>query len=174
MRAASGVMILVSCGIAAGCARGPILPQTPAPPACTLASFESAPGRELVRPSSRRGAAGPATGAIPLNLRIADTGRWVEAAPGWSAWRYWLRAETARSIAVQIRPFALPPGAEFWLCSPDRTTRSGPVSGTGVGGVGAYRSPDVAGPELWLEVLAPAGAESQVTLVVVEAFAAPP
>lgn len=171
MRARSQVL-MICLGALCACQAPVQKPATPPPAACDLAAFGAAPGQELVKPRRKRAADDP--NAIPLNLGVADTGAWVEAAPGWRAWRYWLRSETAHSVAVRLQPFELPEGAEFWLCSPDRTTRQGPITGRGLGDVGQYRSPDVPGPELWLEVIAPAGTEKAVTLVMAEAFAAPP
>lgn len=172
MRARGQAVLLLSFAALSGCQSAPQLPETPAPAACQLAAFGAAPGLELVRP--KKPAKNAARDAIPVNQGIQAAGKWVDAAPGWRAWRYWLRSEQAGSIAVRIQPFELPPGAEFWLCSPDRTTRRGPVTGKGFGDVGQYRSPEVPGPELWLEVLAPAGAEKDVAFVVAEAFAAAP
>lgn len=172
---ARGQVVLMLCLGALGACQAPVQkPATPPPAACDLAAFGAAPGQTVVKPKARRKREGDDPNAIPLGLSIADTGTWVDAAPGWRAWRYWLRSETALSIAVRVQPFELPEGAEFWLCSPDRTTRKGPITGKGFGDVGQYRSPEVAGPELWLEVLAPAGAEKSVTLVMAEAFAAAP
>ena len=167
---ARGRVVMVSFLVLAGCQSAPKLPATPAPAACQLAGFGVAPGLELVKPKRP----GTDANAIPLNRNIADTGAWVDAAPEWRAWRYWLRSETARSVSVHLQPFSLPPGAQFWLCSPDRTTRQGPIGGDGLGGVGQYRSPEVPGPELWLEVLAPAGTERDVSVVIAEAFAVAP
>lgn len=172
MRAWGRVVLFLSFAALAACQPPVIKPATPAPPACDLAGFGTASGQELVKPKRKRGDADAR--AIPLNRSIADTGAWVDAAPGWRAWRYWLRYEQAASMAVRISPFALPAHAEFWLCSPDRTTRQGPITGKGLGDVGQYRSIEVPGPEVWLEVLAPAGAEKDVALVVAEAFAAAP
>ena len=172
MRARGQAVLLLSVAALSGCETAPKLPSTPAPAACQLAAFGVAPGLELVKP--KKPAKNAARDSIPVNQGIAGTGSWVDAAPGWRAWRYWLRSEQAASVAVRIQPFELPPGAEFWLCSPDRTTRRGPVTGKGLGDVGQYRSPDVPGPELWLEVLTPAGTEKDVAFTVAEAFAAPP
>jgi len=172
MRARGQVVLLLSVAALSGCQRGPRLPDTPAPPACQLAAFGVAPGQELVKPKKPR--RDSARDAIPVNQGVASIGSWVDAAPGWRAWRYWLRSEQAASVAVRIQPFELPAGAEFWLCSPDRTTRRGPITGKGLGDVGQYRSPEVPGPELWLEVLTPAGTEKDVAFVVAEAFAAAP
>lgn len=170
---ARGLGVLILCLGALGACQAPSTkPATAPPPSCELAGFGAAPGQELVKPRRRRDGDDP--GAIPLNLDITGTGAWVDAAPGWRAWRYWLRFETAASIGVRLQPFQLPEGAQFWLCSPDRTTRQGPLTGKGLGDVGQYRSPQVPGPELWLEVLAPAGTEKDVTLVMAEAFAAAP
>ena len=180
MRASGRLLLLFSFGALCGCQQATVArsarPATPPPPACQLAGFGVAPGAELVRPkrAATSSKAGPAGDAIPLSRSIADTGAWVDAAPGWRAWRYWLRFETARTVGVHLEPFALPAGAEFWLCSPDRTTRQGPITGKGVASVGQYRSPDVPGPELWMEVLAPQGTEKSVALVITEAFAAAP
>lgn len=171
MRARGQAVLLLSFAALAGCQHVPQLPQTPAPPACQLAAFGVAPG-QVVQP--KKTARTAARHAIPVNKDIQSAGAWVDAAPGWRAWRYWLRSEEAASIAVRIQPFALPPGAEFWLCSPDRTTRRGPMTGTTLGGTDQYRSPEVSGPELWLEVLAPAGTEKDVAFGVVEVFAAVP
>ena len=171
---ARGLGVLILCLGALGACHAPgRKPDTPPPPACELAGFGTAPGQELVRPK-RKPRDGDSPDAIPLNLAIAGAGTWVDAAPGWRAWRYWLRFETAASVAVRLQPFELPEHAQFWLCSPDRTTRQGPITGKGLGDVGQYRSPQVPGPELWLEVLAPTGTEKDVTLVVAEAFAAAP
>jgi hypothetical protein len=169
---ARGLGILILCLAALGACQIPSKkqPATPAPLPCELAGFGDAPGQVLVRPKRKHDGDHP--DAIPLNLAIAGTGAWVDADPGWRAWRYWLRFETAASVAVRLQPFELPGGAQFWLCSPDRTTRQGPITGKGLGDVGQYRSPEVPGPELWLEVLAPVGSESEVTLVLAEAFAA--
>lgn len=175
MRARRQVILLLCLGALCACqTSGKKVATAPPPLACELAGFGVAPGQAFVKnqPKRKREAADP--NAVPLNLNIADTGAWVAAGPGWQAWRYWLRSETARSVAVRLQPFALPDGAEFWLCSPDRTTRQGPITGKGLGDVGQYRSPDVPGPELWLEVLAPSGAEKEVSLVIAEAFAATP
>lgn len=172
MRARGPAILLLCLGVLCACHAPGRKPATAPPPACELAGFEAARGQELVKPRRRRDGDDP--DAIPLNLGIAALGTWVDAAPGWRAWRYWLRFETATSVAVRLQPFELPEGAQFWLCSPDRTTRQGPITGKGLGDVGQYRSPQVPGPELWLEVLAPAGAEQDVTLVVAEAFAAAP
>lgn len=176
--------VLVLATALAGCQVAPvaqiITPATPAPRACDLAGFGAAPGLTLITPKSaggeRRGKSQPLKFAdkIPVNRSPADTGRWTDAGPGWKAWRYWLRSETARSVSVHIQPLALPAHAQFWLCSPDRTTRQGPILGKGLGDAGQYWSPEVAGPELWIEVLAPAGSEREVAFVIAEAFAAPP
>lgn len=174
MRARGQVVLMLCLGALCACQAKVPKPATAAPVSCELAGFGVAPGQELVKPKVKRRREGENPNAIPLNLSIADTGAWVDAAPGWRAWRYWLRSETAHTVAVRLQPFELPEGAEFWLCSPDRTTRQGPITGKGFGDVGQYRSPDVPGPELWLEVLAPAGAEKDVTLVMAEAFAAAP
>jgi hypothetical protein len=183
MRARGRLVLLLSFGALYGCQLAtlitpgkPARPAAPPPTACQLAEFGAAPGTELVRPkrAAKASKAGPASDAIPLNRSIAGTGAWVDAGPGWRAWRYWLRFETARSVAVHMEPFALPDHAELWLCSPDRTTRQGPITGKGLGGGGQYRSPDVPGPELWIEVLAPRGTETNVELVLTEAFAAAP
>jgi len=183
MRARRRLVLLLSSGALCGCQLAAIVapdkparPATPPPAACQLAEFGAAPGTELARPkrAAKESKAGPAGDAIPLNRSIAGTGAWVDAGPGWRAWRYWLRFETARSVAVHMEPFALPDYAELWLCSPDRTTRQGPIIGKGLGGVGQYRSPDVPGPELWIEVLTPRGTEKDVGLVLTAAFAAAP
>lgn len=174
MRARGQVVLMLCLGALCACQSPVPKPATPPPPACDLAAFGAAPGQTVVKPKVKRKRDGDDPNAIPLGLSIADTGAWVDAAPGWRAWRFWLRSETAPSIAVRLQPFELPANAEFWLCSPDRTTRQGPITGKGFGDVGQYRSPEVAGPELWLEVLAPAGAEKSVTLVLAEAFAAAP
>lgn len=172
MRARGRAVVLLSLATLSGCASAPRLPSTAAPAACQLAAFGVAPGQELVKP--KKPPKNMARDAIPVNQSIQGTGSWVDAAPGWRAWRYWLRSEQASSVAVRIQPFELPPGAEFWLCSPDRTTKRGPVTGKGFGDVGQYKSPEVPGPELWLEVLTPAGTEKTVSFVVAEAFAAAP
>jgi hypothetical protein len=172
MRASGQVVLLLSVAALSGCQSAPKLPPTPAPAACQLAAFGVAPGLELVKP--KKLPKNNAPNAIPVNQSISAAGAWVDAGSGWRAWRYWLRSEQATAVSVRIQPFELPPGAEFWLCSPDRTTRRGPVTGKGFGDVGQYRSPEVLGPELWLEVLAPAGAEKNVAFVIAEAFAAGP
>ena len=169
--------LVLSSAVLAGCQTASVAPVSvagPPPAACELASFQKAPGQELVRP--KQPAAPPGKSAplryadpIPLNRSIADTGTWVDAAPGWKAWRYYLHAG-ARSVSVHVEPLALPPRAEFWLCSPDRTTRQGPIRGDNA----KYWSPDVLGPELWLEVLAQAGTEQDVKLTLAEAFAGAP
>jgi hypothetical protein len=168
------VLLLLPALALCACQPAAILPTTAAPPACDLAGFGAAPGLDLATLKTRpkRGQEPSRAGAILVGQSIADTGAWVDAAPGWRTWRYWVRSETARSVSVRLDPFSLPPAAQLWVCSPDRTTRQGPVTGKGYGDVGRYGSPEVMGPELWLEVLAPAGAEKDVQLVITEAFAA--
>jgi hypothetical protein len=151
---------------------------TPAPRACDLAGFGAAPGIELGKPKAAdqaRDKSEPLRHAdrYVLNRSAADTGTWSDAGSGWKSWRYWVRSETARSVSLHVEPLSLPPQAELWLCSPDRTTRQGPITGKGYGDVGQYWSPDVPGPELWVEVLVPAGAEKAAKFVLSEAFAAP-
>ena len=175
--------VLIFVAALAGCQAAPVAPVAPAisgpaPPACELASFAKAPGQDLGTPkkiAAPRNKSEPLKYAekIPLNRDIADTGKWIDAAPGWKAWRYWLHAD-ARSVSVHIQPLGLPAHAEFWLCSPDRTTRKGPIAGKGPGDAGQFWSPEVPGPELWLEVLTPAGTEKDVSFTIAEAFAAPP
>lgn len=170
---------LALAGALAACQSAPTAPATAPPPACELAAFETAPGMTLPAPrpppapASKREPT-PFAGSIAVNRGIGEIGSWVDAGPGWKAWRLWLRSEEARSLSVHLRPLDLPPSAELWLCSPDRTTRRGPVTGKGPGGTGQYWSPIVPGPELWLEVLAPAGAERSVRLRVTQAFAGSP
>ena len=173
MRARARAILLLPLLALAGCQMsGGVTPTTPAPAACDLAGFGAAPGLDLatLKPKARRKSA-PAPAGIAVGQSIADTGKWVDAAPGWRAWRYWVRSETTTSIKVQLDPFSLPPAAQFWLCSPDRTTRQGPITGKGLGDVGRYGSPEVSGQELWLEVIAPAGTEKDVQLVIAEVFA---
>jgi hypothetical protein len=179
--------VLVVVAALTGCQA---VPNTPAPSAaapasavpapCDLAGFGAAPGEVLSRSrtpgSASHNKSEPLQYAekFPLNRGVGDTGKWATAGPGWKAWRYWLRSETARSVSVRIDPLELPPYAELWLCTPDRATRKGPITGKGFGDVGRYWSPDFPGAEVWVEVLAPAGTEKAVKLVLTEAFAAAP
>ena len=169
-----GAALVLAASLGA-CQPAPPRPATPAPRACELESFENAPGVVLPSPPplepQAKGEPLQFAGSIPVRRGVTDLGAWVEAAPGWRAWRLWLRSEEARSLSVHLRPLALPPGAELWLCSPDRTTRRGPITGKGPGDTGQYWAPAVDGPELWLEVLAPASSESAVRLTITRAFA---
>lgn len=174
-RVAGCVAALVAAALA-GCGRGPIVPDAPAPPACGLAEFALAPGITLPPPKSRapvREKSRPLqyADAIPVQAGVGVTGKWADAAPGWKAWRTWFRSDEARSLAVHVKPLALPPHATLWLCSPDRTIRRA-VEAQAMTGRAEYWSPAVPGFELWLEVQVPAGAEGDVTLIVAEVFAA--
>jgi hypothetical protein len=159
----------------AGCQVAPTAPGTPPPRACGLAEFENAPGLPLPSPEARKpgSKSEPLKTAtnIPVNGGIGDIGRWVDAAPGWKAWRLWLRSEEARSLSVHLKPLLLPAGAELWLCSPDGAVRKGPTYGAGPNASGQYWSPAVPGNELWIEVLAPADRAGEVQLTIVSAFA---
>lgn len=157
----------------ASCASGP--PAGPAPRACGLGEFAEVPGITF-KPSQKGKApvskSAPAAYATPLDVDKgpADIGKWFDPAPGWKAWRLWLRSDEATSMAVQVQPFDLPAGAEMWVCAPDGTSRQGPFSGRGASGNGELWSTAVRGPEVWLELLVPASETDDVKLKIVKAF----
>jgi hypothetical protein len=101
---------------------------------------------------------------------MATTGKWYDAAPGWKAWRLWLRSDAAAFVSVHVQPFELPERGQFWVCSPDGTTRQGPILGRGPGDIGQVWSASAKGPELWLEILVPEGQQGNVTFVIDKAF----
>ncbi len=109
--------------------------------------------------------------AVPVNGGIGDIGAWTAVGPGWEAWRLRLTSEGAKSLSVHLSPLALPPAAELWLCSPDGKLRHGPFRGKGPAGTGQFWSPQVPGPELWMEVLGPAATAQDAKLNIVTAFA---
>jgi hypothetical protein len=155
-------------------------PTGPAPRACSLASFGNAPGLVLQKPRAGEKSRRPASkseplreaGSLPVNRDVGEPGTWVDAGAGWRSWRFWLRSEEARSMAVRLQPFSLPPGGELWLCSPDGTARLGPYTAQGPGGMGQLWSSAVPGNEIWVEALVPAGDVAAVKVRITEAFAA--
>jgi hypothetical protein len=152
-------------------------PAGVAPRACTLAGFEHAKGQVLARNKKAQRADSKSeplqyANSIRVNRNIDDAGGWADAGNGWMTWRYWLRSEEARSMAVRLEPFSLPSGGRLWLCSPDGTSRLGPYMGDGPGGMGKLWSTAVLGNEIWLEAQVPAGATDLVKLRIDEAFAA--
>jgi hypothetical protein len=159
--------------LAAGCSS--MAPKGPPPRACGLAEFGEAPGLTLPAPQKSQASgskSAPAISAAPLAVDKSplDAGKWYDAAPGWKAWRLWLRSDTASSMAVQLQPFDLPAGAEMWVCAPDGTSRQGPFSGRGPTASGELGSAAVKGPEVWLELLVPADDKDSVKLKVARAF----
>lgn len=108
--------------------------------------------------------------SVPVNGGIGDIGAWEVSGAGWTAWRLRLTSEGAKSLSVHVRPLALPAAAELWLCSPDGKVRHGPFRGNGPNGDGQFWSPAVPGPELWMEVRAPADTAPETRLRIATAF----
>jgi hypothetical protein len=165
----------VSCTsfiLLSACASGP--PAGPPPRACGLAEFGEAPGIDL--PSPQKKAAGnksaPDQMASPLAVDKGtdEAGKWYDAAPGWKAWRIWLRSDGAKSMSVQLQPFDLPDGAQLWVCAPDSTLRQGPITGRGPGNDGSFFSGIAKGPEVWVELLVPERETKDAKLRVAKAF----
>lgn len=160
-----------------GCQSRPAAVGDP-PRACGPTEFKNAAGLPL--PPADKPSNVPLSKSAPLNFAnripvmggVGDIGRWADAAPGWKSWRLWLRSDKAESLSVHLKPISLPARAELWLCSPDGSARHGPYAGAGPAGNGELWSPAVKGPELWLEVLAPAHSVGEVRLIIAEAFAA--
>ena len=171
-----GALAALAVVAVAGCGHATVVtPATPAPPACGLAEFALAPGIALPPVKPRPPAQDKSqplryAEAMPVKGGVGLTGKWADAGPGWKAWRTWLRSENASSLAVHLKPLALPPHATLWVCSPDRTTRQ-PFAAQRPAASSEYWSPSVPGPELWLELQVPAGAEGGVELVIAGAFA---
>ncbi len=169
-RAAAAIVTLVLTG----CASAP--PAGPAPRACGLAEFGEAPGIMLPNPPAKKNPtsdkSAPAQVAAPFEVGkgTGEAGKWYDAAPGWKAWRLWLRSDASRTMSVHLQPFDLPAGAELWVCAPDGTTRQGPIGGRGPAGSGEFWSATARGPEIWLEVLVPARDKDAVKLAVDKAF----
>lgn len=151
--------------------------RSDAPRACNGAAFADAavlplpPALQPPQPPADK--SGPLRFAnnIPIAGGIGDIGAWNAAGPGWVAWRLRLTSEGAKSLSVHLSPLALPAAAELWLCSPDGRLRHGPYRGTGPAGTGQFWSPQVPGPELWMEVLAPAARAQDAQLKIATAFA---
>jgi hypothetical protein len=166
-----GAVVLAACqteGTKAGAA----------PRACALANFGNAPGVALKPPQKRQKAAPQKKSAplkeaesIPVNRDAGPGDAWVDAGGGWKSWRFWVRSEEARTMAVRLQPFSLPDGGELWLCSPDGTARLGPFTGKGPGSMGQLWSSAVPGNEIWLEALVPEDQTAAVQLRIAEAFA---
>ena len=149
----------------------------PAPAACAPLSFKGAPALPL--PPAEPPAGVPQKGrplkfanAIPLGGGVGDVGAWTDVAAGWRAWRLKLRSEGAKSLSLHVKPLVLPEAAELWLCEPEGGLRQGPLTGTGPAGSGEVWTAEVPGPELWVEILAPAATAPVVRMRIVEAFAA--
>lgn len=74
-------------------------------------------------------------------------------------------------MAVHLKPFQLPDGAELWLCTPDGE-KQGPFTAKGPSGIAELWSPALTGSELWLELTAADAQRVNTRLGVKEVFAA--
>lgn len=171
----SAAMLALCAGGLSACQSAPVA-RSEVPRPCNSAAFADAAALPLppAAPPARAPAdkAGPLrfANSVPVNGGIGDIGRWNTVAQGWEAWRLRLTSEDAKSLSVHLGPMALPPEAELWLCSPDGRVRHGPFAGKGPAGNGQFWSPIVPGPELWLEVLAPALTAQNTVLKIDTAF----
>lgn len=169
------VMLVLCSAVLNACQSAPVA-RLEAPLPCNSAAFADAatlplpPAVAPARTSADK--AGPLrfANSVPVNGGIGDIGRWTTVTPGWDAWRLRLTSEGAKSLSLHVGPIALPLDAELWLCSPDGRVRHGPFRGKGPASNGQFWSPIVPGPELWLEVLAPAVTARNSTLKIDTAF----
>lgn len=165
-------VLIMGCLVLAACQSAPVT-SAGAPVACR--AFDRA--ATLPLPPTSTPATAPADKAgplrfahrVPVNGGVGDIGQWESAGRGWQAWRLRLISENAKSLSVRLQPISLPSAAELWLCSPGGALRHGPYRAEGF--VAPFFSPQVPGPELWLEVLAPASKVPQVELKIADVFA---
>lgn len=175
LRHSAAALVLCAGGLSA-CQTAPTA-RSDAPRACNGAAFADAAALPL--PPVSQPSRAPANKAAPLRFAnsvpvkggIGDISGWNAAGPGWQAWRLRLTSEGAKSLSVHLSPLALPAAAELWLCSPDGKVRHGPFRDKGPAGNGQFWSPVVPGPELWMEVLAPAATSQNAELKIATAFA---
>ena len=174
LRHSAAALVLCAGGLGA-CQTAPPA-RSDAPRACNGTAFADAAALPLPPVSKPFGMAADKAGplrfanSVPVNGGIGDIGAWNPAGQGWKVWRLRLTSEGAKSLSVHLSPLALPAAAELWLCSPDGKVRHGPFYGKGPAGNGQFWSPQVPGPELWMEVLAPGATVQDAKLKIATAF----
>lgn len=103
----------------------------------------------------------------PVGKTITDLSIWRDIGEGWSSIGLRLLSANASGISVHLSKVAMPDNAEIWLCSPDGSTRRGPLR---AGTEGELSAPVVPGAEAWLEVLTPTRSVPKTTLVLNEVY----
>ena len=139
-----------------------------------LATLPAVPRVELPADAVRKALAEPVKSqpyqyAVPVELDLAPAqGRWATLGTQRS-WRLRLRSPGALSLGLQLEQPFLPDGATLWVYDPAAGLTHGPFDADQLGPSGLW-TPPVAGEELVVEVRAPAGDASRMTLGKARAF----
>ena len=131
-----------------------------------LATLASVPRVEVPAPLVRKALAEPIKSqpyqyAVPVDLTLApQQGAW-QTRGALRSWRLRLRSTGARSLSLQLAAPLIPEGGELWIYDPAAADVHGPYRADRVGVTGLW-TPPVAGDELVVEIVAPAGAEIEL------------
>lgn len=143
----------------------------PAPDACA-AEFADRHGLYVLPPTLAPVSDGskgqPLQWAIshPVDKALNEIATWRDLGNGWSSIGLRLFSENASGIALRLSGVNLAEAAQIWLCSPDNSTRRGPLRAI----EGELSAPVIPGPEAWLEVLSPTRNVPRTTLTLVEVY----
>lgn len=102
----------------------------------------------------------------PVDKPLSELGAWRDLGNGWSSIGLRLTSENASGMALRLTKVNLAEAAQIWLCSPDGSTRRGPLRATD----GELSAPVIPGAEAWLEVLSPTRNVPRTTLTLAEVF----
>ena len=139
-----------------------------------LATLPAVPRVDLPSDAVRKALAEPVKSqpyqyAVPVELDLAPAqGRW-QALGAQRSWRLRLRSPGALSLGLQLEQPFLPDGATLWVYDPAAGLTHGPFDADQLGPSGLWMPP-VGGDELVVEIRAPAGSASRMTLGKARAF----
>lgn len=127
-----------------------------------LATLAAVPRVDVPAPLVRKALSAPIKSqpyqfAVPVELTLApQQGAW-RALGTQRSWRLRLRSPGAHSLSVHLAAPVIPQGGELWVYDPAAGAVHGPYGAERVADGGLW-TPPVAGDELVLEIVAPAGA----------------
>jgi len=143
----------------------------PVPDACTTEfpqqhSLYTLP--PTVAPDTAGGKSQPLQWAIShaVDKPLTEIGAWRDLGNGWSSIGLRLTSENASGMALRLSKVNLAEAAQIWLCSPDGSTRRGPLRAID----GELSAPVIPGNEAWLEVLSPTRNVPRTTLTLAEVY----